>query len=204
MQAADTGIFYAIEGIDGAGSSTQAQLLHEYLKQQGHTVHLTCEPTGMPIGKLLREFLRSQHNVATPAACLALLFAADRMQHVAQEIVPALRKGEHVICDRYVLSSLVYQGQQLPVSWVQQLNLYACAPNVTILIDTGSNEAEKRRQSRSQAKELFENEELQRCLRQRYCDLLAASDIRVDGSGSRKQVFDNMLQLLKQKGCLPS
>ncbi|MEM7589585.1 MAG: dTMP kinase [Myxococcota bacterium] len=199
----DQGIFYVVEGIDGAGSSTQARLLHEHLLKQGHRAHLTCEPTSMPIGKLLRAFLRSEYDVAAPAAALALLFAADRMQHVAQEIVPALQKGEHVVCDRYVLSSLVYQGQQLPLSWVQQLNQHAVSPDVTILIDTASNEAEKRRRSRSETQELFDNKQLQSRLQQRYCQLLSADGIRVDGNGSCKQVFHQMLQALDRKGWLP-
>ncbi|MEM7403592.1 MAG: dTMP kinase [Myxococcota bacterium] len=203
-KTANSAIFYAVEGIDGAGSSTQARLLYEYLIAQGHAAHLTCEPTSMPIGQLLRQFLRSQHDVAVPPTTLALLFAADRMQHVAQEIAPALRSGKHVVCDRYVLSSLVYQGQQLPVQWVQQLNCYAAAPDITILIDTTADQAEQRRQARSSTRELFDDQQLQHCLQQRYVQLLPQGDIRIDGNASCQQVFNSMLQALKHGNWLPT
>lgn len=100
--------FIVLEGIDGSGTTTQLSRVSAALRTLGHRVHETREPTGGRIGKLIREQLSDPSGVS--ARCLALLFAADRIDHLDREILPALARGEVVVCDRYVMSSLVYQS----------------------------------------------------------------------------------------------
>ena len=104
------GYFIAIDGIDGCGSTTQTRLLGEHLKSRELKVHLTKEPSELEIGTLIRKFLKMQD---IPSATDALLFAADRIQHYYNEILPKLREGFIVISDRYLESSIAYQTAQL-------------------------------------------------------------------------------------------
>src|SRR4051812_35922446 len=99
------GRLIALEGVDGAGTTTQAQRLAVLL---GARAHVTREPSGGPLGQLLRQLLSGAHADLDPAA-VALLFAADRLDHLSREVEPALARGQHVITDRYLLSSLAYQ-----------------------------------------------------------------------------------------------
>src|SRR5579864_7294663 len=111
---AKRGLFIVLEGLDGAGTTTQLVRLAERLRRAGERVVATAEPTDGPIGALIRQALRRRlvhrDGRALTDESLALLFAADRVDHVAGEIEPALARGQHVLCDRYVLSSLAYQG----------------------------------------------------------------------------------------------
>lgn len=132
------GGFITFEGIDGCGKSTQAQLLAERLISLGWEVVLTREPGGTAIGSTLRSLcLEGRDSLAWETEML--LMAADRAQHVAQVIRPALQRGAFVVCDRYVDSSLAYQGYgaQKPVGDVQAVNAIATqglAPDLTILL----------------------------------------------------------------------
>ena len=152
------GRFIVIEGADGTGTTTQTQALASVLRARGRSVHTTAEPSQGPIGQLIRTMLR---DVARPrverAAELALLFAADRLHHVACEVEPALARGHDVISDRYALSSWVYQALDLPLVWVQALNTNARAPDVTILIDVPVREAAARMRARGGPREMFDD-----------------------------------------------
>src|SRR5215471_2535238 len=112
------GCFVVLEGLDGAGTTTQAERLASRLRQAGYAVLVTREPSDGPVGTVLRRALAG--GVALPHRggplsdhTLALLFAADRMDHLCAEILPALGKGQIVLCDRYLLSSYAYQGATL-------------------------------------------------------------------------------------------
>src|SRR5438552_7626627 len=98
-----------IEGIDGAGTTTQTRLLTDWLRGRGLAAHRTREPSDGPIGRLIREIL-GQPPGAMTGGPMALLFAADRLDHLAREIEPALARGEQVLCDRYYHSSFAYQA----------------------------------------------------------------------------------------------
>jgi dTMP kinase len=101
-------MFVTFEGVDGSGKSTQAKLLVEWLEAAGHRVLLTREPGGTPVGEAVRKLvLDGDHMTAWTEASL---FAAARAEHVARAIRPALEAGQHVICDRYLDSSVAYQG----------------------------------------------------------------------------------------------
>src|SRR6185369_8913434 len=108
-------IFVVLEGIDGSGTTTQLGRLQAYLERRGRAVHPTREPSTGPVGRLLREILLGQHRLpgGEPAdgLAMALLFAADRRDHVRREIEPALGAGRDVVSDRYLLSSLAYPGE---------------------------------------------------------------------------------------------
>ena len=119
------GAFIVIEGCDGAGTTTQAQRLQARLQDAGHRAHVTCEPSKGWIGTQIRERLRGSAPDEAGYQLLALLFAADRMAHMADEMRELLDAGVHVLCDRYVLSSLVYQGLHVDEDWVRQLSRHA-------------------------------------------------------------------------------
>jgi dTMP kinase len=167
------GLFVVLEGIDGSGSTTHTKLLGKALRQRGLKVVETCEPTSGPIGALIRQVLQRRLFVADAAgprafawSTMALLFAADRMDHLDSTVVPALREGAIVLSDRYDLSSLAYQSVTAPgagdvVPWIRELNAAALRPDLTIVIDVPVEVAEERRRSRGGVEEMFETRELQ-------------------------------------------
>jgi dTMP kinase len=132
------GVFIALEGGDGAGKSTQARLLTSWFEELGHTVVTTREPGGTDFGRAVRELVLHGDHVSARAE--ALLFAADRAHHVETLILPALARGEVVITDRYVDSSVAYQGagRELGVDEVRELSRWATdglVPALTVLVD---------------------------------------------------------------------
>ena len=142
------GLFIALEGGDGAGKSTQARLLCAGLQGRGHTVVLTREPGGTAFGRTVRDLVLHGDHVAARAE--ALLFAADRAHHVETLILPALRRGEVVITDRYMDSSIAYQGagRDLGVDEVRELNVWATGglvPALTVLVDVPAGIGRTRR-----------------------------------------------------------
>jgi dTMP kinase len=169
------GRFIVIEGLDGAGTTTQSRRLAERLRASGRKVHVTAEPSSGPVGALARLVLakRIAGDVQTgegfdPAA-LALLFAADRLDHVASEIAPLLAAGVDVISDRYTLSSLAYQSiTSGDPAWVEAVNAKARAPDLTIFLQVSPRTAVARRFSESNRRELFEVPAFQRKVARSY------------------------------------
>jgi dTMP kinase len=140
-------MFISLEGLDGSGKTTQAQLLRERLESDGVEVVLTREPGGTPLGEEIRSLLLHGGHVAPWAE--AALYAASRAQHVEQVIRPALGRGATVICDRYVDSSVAYQGiaRGLGLERVLELNLAAVEglmPDVTVLLEVAVADAAAR------------------------------------------------------------
>ncbi len=128
------GAFIVIEGLDGSGKSTQAKLLARNLKKSHSTVY-TAEPSRGRIGKFIRNRIL-YGETRPPTAVEALLFAADRIEHVQNEVLPALAKGQLVISDRYVYSSLAYQGSAgLSLDWIEAINQHALKPDLALFID---------------------------------------------------------------------
>ncbi len=146
------GLFISVEGTDGAGKSTQIDLLLEYLKAKGVEVIYTREPGGTYISEKIREIILDTDNEGMEGACEALLYAASRAQHVREKIVPALNDGKMVICDRYVDSSIVYQGvaRGLGIDDVRAINDFAIGgvmPDLTLFFDLTVEESVKRKKN---------------------------------------------------------
>jgi dTMP kinase len=186
------GRFIVLEGLDGAGTTTQAQRLAACLREEGQEVHVTAEPSGGPVGALVRQILTRRVGGAPGAAgfdpsALALLFAADRLDHVAAEIAPRLAAGLDVISDRFTLSSLAYQGLTTgDGAWVEALNARALAPDVTLFLEVAPRTALRRRFAASPTRELFEVPAFQRRVARAY---RAALD-RLREAGQRVEVVD--------------
>lgn len=176
------GRFIVLEGIDGSGSTTHTKLLSKSLRKAGRDVRTSCEPTNGPVGFLIRQVLQRRLMVADgdtvrPFAwsTMALLFAADRLDHLDSLILPALQDGAIVISDRYDLSSLAYQSATAPggaevVPWIRELNARAMRPDLTIVLDVSAEVAEERRGRRGGSEELFEKREIQARLARLYLE----------------------------------
>ena len=133
------GLFIVFEGQDGSGKSTQIKALTAYLEEKGRTVLLTREPGGTPVAEKIREVLLDPENKGMDATCEAYLYAAARAEHVRQVIVPAIEEGKVVLCDRFMMSSLAYQGygRQLGTEQVCQINeatLMGLKPDLTFYL----------------------------------------------------------------------
>jgi len=158
------GLFITIEGPDGAGKSTQIELLKEYFKNQGKDIVITREPGGTEISEKIRSIILDNANTAMADTTEALLYAASRAQHVHQKIIPALKEGKVVICDRFVHSSLVYQGigRGLGVEEVKAINNFGIEgikPDVTLFFDISPETALKRKTKNNEGDRL-ENEKV--------------------------------------------
>lgn len=134
------GLFITIEGMDGSGKTTQINKLKEYFENKGQHVVLTREPGGTVISEVIREIILDVKYTEMDSVTEALLYAASRAQHVRERIVPSLERGDIVICDRFVDSSIVYQGyaRGLGEEQVQMINEYATGglkPDVTFFLD---------------------------------------------------------------------
>lgn len=157
------GLFIAFEGGDGAGKSTQAALLAEALEALGHTVLRTREPGGTPIGEKLRSLVLDHGHGTIDARTEALMFAASRAAHASQVIRPALERGEVVITDRYIDSSVAYQGagRDLGTHAVRSLNEWATdslQPALTVLLDVAPTDGRGRRAASEEVEDRLESE----------------------------------------------
>ncbi len=179
-QDGKTGKFIVIEGIDGAGSSTQAGLLVDWLNARGRRGVLTAEPTRGPVGALLRQVLTGRVVAQKPDSgakpmhndVIALLFAADRLDHLDCEILPSIASGADVVSDRYYHSSLLYQSLSGDMEWISVLNSRARPPDVTYVLDLPADQAAERRKLRASV-ELYETDEVQQRLVKGYQGLSA-------------------------------
>lgn len=151
--------FIVLEGIDGAGTTTQLAHLSGYLEGLGVHNHTTREPTTGPIGRIIRETLQAKEGAPTRAT-LPWLFAADRADHLHREIFPALANGIWVLSDRYFHSSLAYQSLDLPLEDVLALNGQFPAPDLTIFLDLDPDTALARINARQGTREIYEHKDL--------------------------------------------
>lgn len=204
MSSKERGVFVVIEGIDGAGTTTQMDLYASHLRELGRKVHTTREPSTGRIGSFIRGVLTRKTELAADASfdTMALLFAADRLDHVRGEIEPALAAGAVVISDRYDLSSLAYQSVAsdtgLPahevVQWIRSLNRFARRPDVTLVVDVSADVAAERRRRRGGPEDLYETQVLQARLAKAYihAEVLVPGDkvVHVHGDGSIDEVAE--------------
>jgi dTMP kinase len=170
-------LLIVLEGIDGSGTTTQLGLLERHLQGRGRRVHATREPSTGPIGRLLREILLGGHRSPTgepvDGLAMALLFAADRRDHLTREISPALAAGADVISDRYLLSSLAYQAQEAERDWVAGLARDVRVPDLTLLLDLPVEVAAARRRAAGRPDERYDADSVQARVAARYRELCA-------------------------------
>jgi dTMP kinase len=176
------GLFIAFEGGDGAGKSTQAARLSDALESRGLSVLRTREPGGTPIGEKLRSLVLDHGHGTIDARTEALMFAAARAAHAAQVIRPALAEGTVVITDRYVDSSVAYQGagRGLGAEGVLTLNEWATEglrPDLTVLLDVDPSDGRQRRTAGDAAEDRLESEpdDFHSAIRHAFLDLAAAA-----------------------------
>ena len=179
------GKFITLEGIDGCGKTTQIELLQQYLRERGFTVETTREPGGTVLAEAIRCLLLEPRYGPVEARAEVFLYAAARAQHVAERIQPALQAGKLVLCDRYVDSSIAYQGygRGLGAELVRQVNDLATGglrPDLTLVLDVAVEVGLKRRRSHTAADRL-EQEDLDfyRRVRQSYRELASQEPERV-------------------------
>ncbi len=183
-----SGKFIVVEGIDGAGTTTQAKKLAEYMG-----AHYTFEPADNEVGKKIDELISS--NDYSPET-IALAFAADRMVHLEEEVIPRLKKGETVVCDRYYHSSLCYQpAMGLSLDWVKVLNKNALTPDKTIVLSLAASEGMNRVEQRGKDDNIFEELSFQERVEKRYESLgdnLEEDIIFIDSSQPQDKVFEDI------------
>jgi dTMP kinase len=203
--------FIVLEGVDGSGTSAQLDALATRLRADGKSVVTTREPTSGLVGALLRKILEGKLDAGEVSknfdwVTLALLFAADRSHHVNSVIRPSLGQGQIVICDRYDLSSRIYQSETAPnphtaLPWVCTLNDNVPRPDITFVLDVAAEVAEKRRAQRGGPPELFERTALQRRLVNAYAeaDRYVPNDrlVHVPGDQSIERVLELLYRACK-------
>src|SRR5262245_46069540 len=187
-------LFLVLEGIDGSGTTTQVPRLKAHLEARGRRVLTTREPSDGPVGRLLREILLGQHRlpggVPADGLAMALLFAADRRDHLRREIEPALAAGMDVVSDRYLLSSLAYQAEEAERGWVAGLARDLRAPDLTILLDVSVEVAAARRRAAGRVVERYDADAVQARVAENYRRLAAAQPdtVVIDGGQSIDEV----------------
>lgn len=193
-------MFVAIEGLDGAGTTTQTRMLADALRAAGRSVLETREPSDGPIGVLTRQALRKRAVTRAgdrldPGA-IALLFAADRIDHLRDEVEPALADGQIVLTDRYVHSSIAYQGSECDPAWVIQINQHARNADLVIFIDVPVDECLRRIDARGE-RDLFEKREFLAAVAERYETAFVGRGervVRIDGTQSIPDVAAAVLK----------
>jgi dTMP kinase len=203
------GRFIVFEGLDGAGTTTQAKALGERLQKQGRTVYVAHQPSEGTVGLLIRQILAGR--AATPQAdgklgqvderVMALLFAADRLDHLNSQIEPRLARGEDVILDRYTLSSLAYQGASVSHEFIQACNRFARKPDLVLFLYVPATVALDRVRMRGARLERYETAQQLQAIEREYSRLVGtlASVVSIDGTRPINEVADLCHAALQQQ-----
>lgn len=197
------GVLLTVEGIDGSGKTTIAKMLKDYFSSLGLKAHYTAEPTRSPIGEIIRERVFKAEERVDPYL-EALLFATDRRYHVKFEIEPAIESGQVVVCDRYVHSSIAYQGALgAPISWIREINEYILKPDLAVYLDVPPEVGLKR--IRKPRVATFENVEYLSRVREIYLELVESGElVLVDSTKSVREVFEEVLRVIRESKVLSS
>ncbi|CAM3160832.1 dTMP kinase [Nocardioides dubius] len=190
----DTGVFVCFEGGEGGGKSTQSQLLHEWLSGEGYQVLLTRQPGGTAVGQQVRSIVLSPETGELSHRTEALLYAADKAEHVDSVLLPALGAGQVVVTDRYVDSAIAYQGsgRDLDPAEVTSLNRWATGdlrPHLTVLLDLEPQHGLGRFAERDRIE--AEGEEFHQRVRAAFLELAAADPehyLVLDARGSIEEI----------------
>lgn len=202
------GIFIAFEGGDGAGKSTQVRFLAQAFRDAGRIVLVTRQPGGTPLGSRIRDLLLHGDHVSPRAE--ALLFAADKAHHVDEVIRPALGAGDVVISDRYVDSSVAYQGagRDLGAAEVHDLQMWAVdrlVPDLTVIVDISAAEGRRRRSGTHDRLE-SEADDYHEAVRSHFLAMAAGNPDRylvVDGTDSPDEIYARVHRACTVRGWLP-
>lgn len=188
------GSFICIEGIDASGKTTHTRRLVRNLRQRGFDAIYTTEPSSGQIGEFIRRHVL-QRRKRVPSVIEALLFAADRVDHLEARIKPALRQGKIVVSDRYVFSSLAYQGAAgLDLKWIDEINRLALPPDLAILIDVPSEVVIKRF---TRKKSVMERLETQRRVEKIYRKFVKDGRlVPIDGNRAKSEVANAISKLV--------
>ncbi|HLP88953.1 MAG TPA: dTMP kinase [Nostocaceae cyanobacterium] len=204
------GRFIVFEGVEGCGKTTQMQLCHQWLSGLGVSVLVTREPGGTELGAHLRRLLLSKsENQPINQLTELLLYAADRAQHVEQELKPHLAQGKCILCDRYIYSTIAYQGygRGLDLGLINQLNYIATSglnSDLTIWLDVDVEEGLTRKRGNLDVFDRIEQENLafHRRVQQGYQELAATDSariVRVDGSFSQDVVHKTIREMISDR-----
>ena len=205
------GIFVTFEGCEGVGKSRQIKLLERYLIENNVKYYLTREPGGTEVSEQIRKVILDGKNVSMTDECEALLYAAARIQLLKQEIEPRLNNGELVLCDRYVDSSLAYQGyaRGLGVEFIENINSYAIknfTPDYTVFLNLPPEQAFKRKGGVDKTDRLeLSGMEFHNKVYAGYLDLAKKHSERfivIDSSGERDETHQKIISALKSKGVI--
>lgn len=199
------GFFVVFEGGDGAGKSTQVQKLTEKLESLNETVVITREPGGTELGKKIREILLDQEEFEVTPRMEALLFAADRSINMSQNIKPALEKGNVVIADRHIDSSIAYQGvgRGLGPQTIEEISRWAVqgiVPDLTVLLDVDANTGQSRLQSKDRLDR--ESQDFHNKVNQAFRDLAKANPDRyivIDAAKAIEEIAELVFNAYKAK-----
>ncbi len=203
--------FVTFEGCDGVGKTAQLEKLKQYCRQFKPDAVFTREPGGSSIAEKIRGVILDAGNDGMTDVCEAFLYAAARAQHLNDIVVPALKAGKTVFCDRYVHSSLAYQGagRGLGVAWVGRLNELATGgvmPDCTVFFDLPPDKCFVRKGGADCSDRIETGgREFHRKIYDGYKEIIAGSPERfevVDASGTIEEIFEDMLSRLKKRGVL--
>ncbi|UCG50566.1 MAG: dTMP kinase [Candidatus Latescibacterota bacterium] len=207
------GLFIVLEGIDGSGTTTQAKKLHNYLSDQGFESVLTNEPTDEPVGKLIRDALsrritspKTSRRIDFSERALCLLFAADRIEH-SGVIEEARSDGIHVVCDRYILSSIAYQSLDPGITprRVIEINKGCSIPDITFLLRVPVNECLSRLKNRKDAPTIYEKKEFLEGIDRNYAKTLQLYRksfgplVAIDGTAPENKVHNEIIKHLRTR-----
>lgn len=201
------GLFITFEGPDGSGKTTVAKLVVEKLKEQGFDIVHTREPGGIDIAEQIRNVILDPKNTAMDSKTEALLYAASRRQHLVEKVIPAVNEGKIVICERFIDSSLAYQGygRHLGFEDILSINKFAIGdvfPDLTIYLDVDEEVGLARVNSRNIKKDRLDSESIQfhHLVVEGYKEVLKRFKERihvVDASKSIEEVVDESLKTIK-------
>jgi dTMP kinase len=195
------GSFIVIEGLDGSGKTTQAKILVRKLKES-HGAVFTAEPSQGKTGRFIRNRILYGEK-RSPITVEALLFAADRIEHINNEVLPKLEEGRLVICDRYTYSSLAYQGSAgLSLDWIKVINQNALKPDLSLFIDVDPEVVLSRLKRK---KSVMENLKTQQKVREIYLEFVKNGELKIiDGDKPKaevaREVVDVVTKFLKARG----
>ncbi len=188
------GTFICIEGIDASGKTTHTHRLVRNLRQRGFDAIYTTEPSPGEIGNFIRMYVL-QRETRVPSVVEALLFAVDRVDHLEKRIKPALRQGKIVVSDRYVFSSLAYQGAAgLDLDWIEEINKSVLSPDLAIYIDVPPEVVVKRMKRK---RSVMESLQIQRKVREVYMKLVKNGQlVLIDGNRPKDNVAKDILAVV--------